>query len=184
MTPEEVAENLDEEPGVYDNEGDGKEWDEEGEEEEEEEDADEPAEESEDFGPSDTPLPNSPGDPIDAKVYIRDLDAELLIHLRVYIMAHVYDVPSLRLLARDRFYRAAEMCYATSEGFPDAVDELYEKVVEGDIALREIVCRLTASRYVTDEKFKERIEPVMRKRGDFAVGVINWIVRRNTTMWT
>ena len=89
-------------------------------------------------------------------------------------MAHIYDVPSLRLLARERFYRAAEPCFLTEATFPDIVDEIYSRTPETDVALREIVCRLTAQGITSEPEFRERMDDVMRKHGDFAVGVLNY----------
>ena len=50
---------------------------------------------------------------------------DMTLPLRLYIMADKYDVPALRLLARDRFYRAVELEWEHAECFPDVVDELH-----------------------------------------------------------
>lgn len=107
----------------------------------------------------------------------------LLTHTRVYIMAHIYDVPSLRLLARDRFYRAAENCYSTNDAFAEAVDEVYSRTPETDVAMREIMCRITAQGILYATGFKAKIEPTMRKHGDFAVGVLNYVLALDLGEW-
>lgn len=110
---------------------------------------------------------------IETRYELAYLQKDLFLPLRVYVMADKYDVASLRLLARDRFYRAAEATYDKSEHFPAVVDELYSCTRQGDIAMREIVCRLVASQ-MRDDALRAKMEPVMRKHGDFAADVINY----------
>ncbi|CAI4219775.1 unnamed protein product [Parascedosporium putredinis] len=81
------------------------------------------------------------------------------------------------LLARDRFYRAAESSYKTSDAFTEAVDELYSDPDPVDAALEDIVSTLAASLYGRDEQFRTRVEPLMRKRAAFAVDVLNQLVK-------
>ncbi|KAK4459453.1 hypothetical protein QBC42DRAFT_207970 [Cladorrhinum samala] len=107
----------------------------------------------------------------------------LYLPLRLYVMADKYIVPALKLLARDRFYRAAEISWRESESFPAVVDELYSTTPQTDLAMREIVCRLVGSG-VRDTKQKERMEWVMRKHGDFAVGVMNYMIQSESHIWT
>lgn len=108
---------------------------------------------------------------------------DLFMPLRLYIMADKFDVPALRLLARDRFYRTAEKSWAQAECFPDVVDELYSGTCPTDIALREIVCRLVATR-IRDNEQRARMDAVLRKHGDFAVGVMNYMVESERLTWT
>jgi hypothetical protein len=98
---------------------------------------------------------------------------DMLLPLRLYIMADQYDVPALRLLARDRFYRAAEMGWEVADDFPDIVDYLYENTPDTEVAMREIVCRLVGSR-IQAKQVRVKMDRVMRKHGDFAVGVMNY----------
>jgi hypothetical protein len=107
---------------------------------------------------------------------------DLFLPLRLYIMADRYDVPSLRLLARDRFYRAAEASWKVADCFPSVVDELYSYTPDSNVAMREIVCRLVANSLEEDET-RKRMEPVMRKHGDFAVGVMNWNILYTRETW-
>lgn len=100
---------------------------------------------------------------------------DLFLPLRLFIMADKYDVPALRLLSRDRFYRAAELTWEKSGCFPDVVDELYSSTCNSDVALREIVCRLVGSRLIRDE-IREKMRPVMEKHGEFATGVMEYFI--------
>lgn len=95
--------------------------------------------------------------------------------LRLYIMADKFDVPSLKLLARDRFYRAAELSWFDHPSFPAAVDEVYTCTAPNDPTLREIVCRLVGCNIHSQEQ-RSRLDEVMRKHGDFAVGVLNYFI--------
>ncbi|KAL2177482.1 uncharacterized protein P884DRAFT_269857 [Thermothelomyces heterothallicus CBS 202.75] len=107
----------------------------------------------------------------------------LFLPLRLYVMADKFDVPALKLLARDRFYRAAELAWREVECFPDVVDELYTTTPASDLAMREIVCRLVGCSIKDDEQ-RERMAPVMRKHGDFAVGVLNYFIESERHVWT
>lgn len=111
-----------------------------------------------------------------------ELRQDLFLPLRLYIMADKYDVPALRLLARDRFYRAAEISWKTADAFPAVVDELYSCTPNTEIAMREIVCRLVGSS-LHDDKLRQKMEPVMRKHGDFAVEVINYTLQSSRVQW-
>ncbi|KAK4168492.1 hypothetical protein QBC43DRAFT_310321 [Cladorrhinum sp. PSN259] len=108
---------------------------------------------------------------------------DLYLPLRLFVMADKYDVPALKLLARDRFYRAAELIWRHAESFPNVVDELYSKTPPTDLAFHEIVCRLVGSGMQESEQ-KERMDWVMRKHGDFAVGVMNYAFQSASHIWT
>ncbi|KAF4813722.1 Speckle-type POZ protein-like A [Colletotrichum siamense] len=63
---------------------------------------------------------------------------DLFLHLRLYVMADKYDVPALKLLARERFYRSAELSWEVADEFPAVVDELYSVTIETHSAMRDI----------------------------------------------
>ncbi|KAH6843218.1 hypothetical protein B0I37DRAFT_214723 [Chaetomium sp. MPI-CAGE-AT-0009] len=107
----------------------------------------------------------------------------LYMPLRLYVMADKFDVPALKLLARDRFYRAAELSWRDSECFPAVVDELYTCTPPTEVAMREIVCRLVGSDIKSNEQ-RERMDWVMRKHGDFAVGVMDYMLQSDMLVWT
>ncbi|KAK4097184.1 hypothetical protein N658DRAFT_527229 [Parathielavia hyrcaniae] len=99
-------------------------------------------------------------------------ERDLYLHLRLYVMADKFNVPALKQLAQDRFYRVAKLSWETLECFPTIVGELYTWTLDTDFGLREIVCSLVASGMWSDEQ-KGRLEWVMRKHGDFAVEVLD-----------
>ncbi|KAH9904371.1 hypothetical protein F4778DRAFT_780340 [Xylariomycetidae sp. FL2044] len=131
-----------------------------------------------------------------SKDWIARSFTSLLTALRVYVMADKFDVHAARLLARERFYRAgldmlgqAELFHQLGsrgfDGSPElredlyhlfagAVDELYVNTAPNDMSMREFPCRLIADRW-WNEDLREAVEPVMRKHGDLAVGVLHII---------
>jgi len=111
------------------------------------------------------------------------VELELLLPLRLYVMGDKFDVPALKLLARDRFFRAAELSWRVADCFPEVVDELYTNTPPTDVALREIVCRLVAVGIKYDDQ-SLRMEEVMQKHGDFAVGVMNYSLVLERFIWT
>ncbi|KAF5572219.1 hypothetical protein FPANT_13258 [Fusarium pseudoanthophilum] len=104
---------------------------------------------------------------------------DMTLPLRLYVLADKYDVPALRLLARDRFYRAVELVWEEAECFPDVVDELYQTTPPTDTAMREIVCRLVAA-VIHVPRVREKMRNVMMKHGDFAVGVMEYSIHLHT----
>ncbi|KAM0442732.1 hypothetical protein ACHAQK_003787 [Fusarium lateritium] len=111
----------------------------------------------------------------DAMQQLADLRNDMTLPLRLYVMADKYDVPALRLLARDRFYRSVELVWEEADCFPDIVDELYQTTPPTDTAMREIVCRLVGT-MILDMTVREKMRPVMAKHGDFAVGVMEYAI--------
>lgn len=108
-----------------------------------------------------------------------DLRSDMTLPLRLYVMADKYDVPALRLLARDRFYRAVELVWEEAKCFPDVVDELYQTTPPTDTAMREIVCRLVAA-VIHVPRVRDKMRSVMIKHGDFAVGVMEYSIHLHT----
>ncbi|KAM0239509.1 hypothetical protein ACHAP5_008299 [Fusarium lateritium] len=111
----------------------------------------------------------------EAMQQLADLRNDMTLPLRLYVMADKYDVPALRLLARDRFYRSVELVWEEADCFPDIVDELYQTTPPTDTAMREIVCRLVGT-MILDPTVREKMRPVMAKHGDFAVGVMEYAI--------
>ncbi|KAH7171234.1 hypothetical protein EDB81DRAFT_877233 [Dactylonectria macrodidyma] len=107
---------------------------------------------------------------------------DLLLSLRLYGMADKYGVPALKLLARDRFYRAAELAWEDTKCFPEVVDELFCHPPETDMTLRDIVCRLVGSR-LHDSQVRDKIWPLMRQHRDFAFGVMEYMTYFSGTSW-
>jgi hypothetical protein len=105
-----------------------------------------------------------------------DLSAQsnLITSVHVYALADKYDVPALKLLARRRFYSRARQSFMTDMDFPATVDELYQITTENDYAMREIACRVVASGYSQGWEGVVKMEPIMRKHGDFSLGVMKY----------
>lgn len=112
------------------------------------------------------------------KAYLNERN-DMFLHLQLYIMGDKYDIPSLRLLSRDRFYRAAEMGWEYSDTFADVVDELYSSTPETEAVMREIVSRLVGSR-MGEKSVRDKMVLVMQKHDDFAVDVFNFILRHHS----
>ncbi|KAM0553364.1 hypothetical protein ACHAPJ_007377 [Fusarium lateritium] len=110
---------------------------------------------------------------------LASLRDDMALPLRLYVMADKFDVFALRLLARDRFYRAAELVWEEAESFPDMVDELYQTTPPGETAMRDIVCRLVGAR-ILNPQVRDKMRPVMAKHGDFAVGVLEYAIHLGT----
>ncbi|KAF5689029.1 hypothetical protein FDENT_4531 [Fusarium denticulatum] len=110
---------------------------------------------------------------------LAELRNDMTLPIRLYVLADKYDVPALRLLARDRFYRAVELVWEEAECFPDVVDELYETTPPTDTAMREIVCRLVAA-VIHVPRVRDKMRNVMMKHGDFAVGVMEYYIHLHT----
>lgn len=106
----------------------------------------------------------------------------LFLALRLYVMADRYDVPALRLLARERLYRTSERCWESRADFPALVDELYATTAPGDGALRGVVCRLVGNG-LGRRGTRERMAGVMRRHGDFAVDVMNYFLEASRVWW-
>ncbi|KLO84733.1 uncharacterized protein LW93_5014 [Fusarium fujikuroi] len=110
---------------------------------------------------------------------LAELRNDMTLPLRLYVMVDKYDVPAFRLLARDRFYRAAELVWEEAECFPDVVDELCQTTPPTDTAMREIVCRLVAS-VIHVPRVRDKMRSVMMKHGDFAAGVVEYSIHLHT----
>ncbi|PNP61266.1 hypothetical protein FNYG_13952 [Fusarium nygamai] len=110
---------------------------------------------------------------------LAELRNDMTLPLRLYVLADKYDVPTLRLLARDRFYRAVELVWEEAECFPDVVDELYQTTAPTDTAMREIVCRLVAA-VIHVPRVRDKMRSVMIKHGDFAVVVMEYSIHLHT----
>ncbi|KAI1303297.1 hypothetical protein F5Y03DRAFT_396014 [Xylaria venustula] len=120
--------------------------------------------------------------------------------LSVYCLALWFDIPPLKLLARDRFYRTAEkvLMYRTNVGndeeakwwthdhqriyqsklvkavfddFPQAVRALYGTVPTFDTTMRAIPPILIAAGYNNDE-FRNHVKPLLEEYPDLALAVV------------
>ncbi|TDZ18230.1 hypothetical protein Cob_v008832 [Colletotrichum orbiculare MAFF 240422] len=71
-------------------------------------------------------------------------------------------------------WQTMELTWTADEEFPDLVDELYATTTEQHQDLRDIVCRLVGFHLLDNNaSAKKRLEPVMKKHGEFAMGVMD-----------
>jgi hypothetical protein len=106
----------------------------------------------------------------------------LFLPLCLYVMAHKFSVPALQLLARGRFYRAAELTWREAACFPAVVDELYRTVPTNEVVMREMVCRLVGSG-IREDRQRLRMSRVMEKHGEFTLGVMNYMIDQEKMIW-
>ena len=99
----------------------------------------------------------------------------IIVSLRVYVMADKYDVPALKLLAKERFVRTVENFWLTYADFPAVVDELFASTMPND-PLQIFVCELVVCQYHVDPDVRARMKPVMERHSGFAVGVLEKMV--------
>lgn len=119
--------------------------------------------------------------------------------LRVYCLASKFNIPRLKLLARDRFYRTAEKVLLFSshlpredswwtdddqrvylcelvetvfKDFPQVVRELYETVPQTDTIMRDIPTLLIAAGCDRGYKFWDNTKPLLREYPDLAIDIV------------
>ncbi|KAM0342632.1 hypothetical protein ACHAPU_009362 [Fusarium lateritium] len=111
---------------------------------------------------------------------------EIPMAVNLYVMADKYDIPALKLLARDRFYIAAKARWVTTswedwentKEFEDIVLDIFISTKEDDKALWEALCKLIAIK-VDNDCMKKRMQQVMKEHNDLHTGVMEY-VQRNT----
>ncbi|KAJ3518930.1 hypothetical protein NM208_g14327 [Fusarium decemcellulare] len=109
---------------------------------------------------------------------------QMIISMELYFMADKYDVPVLKLLARDRFFQTGESYWVArtwpAESFKDTAffetvfDKVYRSTPTADTALRQAVCMLVANK-VENDAMKQRMRDVMMNNGELAVGVMDYL---------
>ncbi|KAJ4327195.1 BTB/POZ domain-containing protein 19 [Fusarium piperis] len=101
--------------------------------------------------------------------------------VEIYILADKYDVPPLRLLARDRFFKVGkEICVDSiwftsymTDIFSDLVKKIYKNTRLGD-ALRQALHRLISLKK-EDDFLKKRMREEMMANAELAVGVVDYL---------
>ncbi|KAL8367056.1 hypothetical protein RB599_010967 [Gaeumannomyces hyphopodioides] len=96
---------------------------------------------------------------------------------KVYIMADKFIIPALKDISLERFRSAANRAEGMSswqcDSFPLVADEIYNSTTRSDLALKEILCRLLVNKRGNKELWSS-MQPVFRKHGDLATGVLNY----------
>lgn len=65
-------------------------------------------------------------------------DSHLLTHTRIYALAEKYDIPALKMLAKQKF-EMAMACFYDSPEFADSIEEAYVSTIDSDRGLRDVV---------------------------------------------
>lgn len=125
-------------------------------------------------------------EPVDASLKSQ-LPPEISMAVNLYIMADKYDIPALKLLARDRFYVAAKARWVTAswEGsswedtneFEDVVLDVYISTRQEDRALWKALCKLIVIKTESDV-MRTRMVQVMNEHGDLGSGVMDYMLER------
>jgi hypothetical protein len=89
-------------------------------------------------------------------------------------------VPALRLFARERFYRSAQVCLLGHPNLCDIIDEIYTMTRETDDGIRAIPARIIGAEYVYDSDLRARIQPAMFKHGEFATRTLHYTLYATT----
>jgi hypothetical protein len=107
--------------------------------------------------------------------------------VNLYIMADKYDIPALKLLARDRFYVAAKARWVTASWqgsswedtneFEDVVLDVYISTRQEDRALWKALCKLIVIKTERDV-MRKRMVQVMNEHGDLGTGVVDYMLER------
>jgi hypothetical protein len=100
---------------------------------------------------------------------------DMFLPLQLYLLATQYQVPGLRLLARDRFYRAASSGWRNpGTSFAAVIDELYASTDQDDV-LRRDVCLMLETEYADG---RAELLPILRSNGELAVQLLDLVCLR------
>ncbi|EEU40680.1 uncharacterized protein NECHADRAFT_76077 [Fusarium vanettenii 77-13-4] len=101
----------------------------------------------------------------------------------VYVLADKYDVPALRLLARDRFFQTGKemlnlklwrtASWDETAFFSEIVQTIYDKTSEQD-PLRQALHMIVGMK-TEDDVLKKRMREEMTLNGELAVGVVDYL---------
>ncbi|KAK3385735.1 hypothetical protein B0H63DRAFT_449748 [Podospora didyma] len=106
--------------------------------------------------------------------YVTEFSHAMFTSLRMYMAAGRSGMPTLKLLARECFNRSIER-HVLSSDFRTVVDVVYSLTELSGLFLKESCIRLIAANY-NDLDFMKSMQPVMRKHGDLATGVLNYFM--------
>ena len=93
----------------------------------------------------------------------------------MYSLAHKYGIQGLKLLAKDKFKAAASRGW-DADGFPPAVQIVYNSTPEEDTGLREVVVKIISVHM--ELLNKPEVEAMMRKLNGLAFDLLKcrWIL--------
>lgn len=110
--------------------------------------------------------------------------------VEIYILADKYDVPPLRLLARDRFFEVGKDIFVDStwcpsdstDIFSDLTRRIYKNTGPGKDPLRQALHKLISLKVkVKDDVLKRRMREEMMANAELAVGVVDYLYSRRET---
>ncbi|KAL2691426.1 hypothetical protein Neosp_001811 [[Neocosmospora] mangrovei] len=104
---------------------------------------------------------------------------------RIYVLADKYDVPALRLLARERFFEVGKdllMCKKTwstaswesTAFFSTIVEMIYKNTWSAEDPLRKAL-QMLISMKTEDDVMSKRMREEMKLNGELAVGVMDYL---------
>ncbi|OAR00195.1 hypothetical protein LLEC1_07017 [Akanthomyces lecanii] len=96
-------------------------------------------------------------------------DDHLSKEIRVYELAHYFDVKGLGEYSLDRFKVKVEKLWV-SERFVDCIRDVYASTVDSDCRMRKAVVDITGKHF--DELWEKPLQDLMREGGDFAVDLV------------
>lgn len=105
-------------------------------------------------------------------------EISLLANFKVYIAAKELQIPSLQLLARERFAQSVQTHWVRFADFPALIEQVYLRTDESD-PLRALICRIVAASYDNEYEmaFKAEIRELMARNGEFATDVLDTALR-------
>lgn len=100
-------------------------------------------------------------------------EISLFANFKVYIAAKELQIPSLQLLARERFAHSLRSHWARFADLPLLIEQIYLRTDRGD-PLRALICRIVAADYDIEYEmtFKAEIRELMTRNGEFATEVL------------
>lgn len=100
-------------------------------------------------------------------------EISLFANFKVYIAAKDLQIPSLQLLARERFAHSLRSHWSRFAELPLLIEQIYMQTDRND-PLRTLICRIVAADYDIEYEmaFKTEIRELMTRNGEFATEVL------------
>ncbi|KAI9744176.1 MAG: hypothetical protein M1818_002328 [Claussenomyces sp. TS43310] len=98
----------------------------------------------------------------------------LLINIKVYIIADMYDIPPLKDLASSKYAEIADGLWA-EDAFTSSARLLYENTMASDHQLRDLVAQISQQHIVTLIEKKEFID-LLVSEGNLAVDILKSVL--------
>ncbi|KAI9742727.1 MAG: hypothetical protein M1835_003024 [Candelina submexicana] len=102
----------------------------------------------------------------------------VLLHARVYIIADEFDIPALKMLAKEKFKRIVETDW-NNESFSLAVKEIYE-LLPKDRGLRDVVVQV-AREHVKALRDRGDFNAMLKEKPEFTVDLLDKVLNVEAT---